>query len=156
MREACGDLTQSAHICQYLNTASGSVSCKWQMMMMILIIIIIIVNHDQSWWWRWWWWWCISTTRSSACPVVPGRAPVREQNVSLEVQRAGDPEKVCWLTYPSEKYQSISQLGWWFTIVGKNKTVPNHQLLYAFILFHVHAAFAMHQLNLVLNSTVTQ
>ena len=30
-----------------------------------------------------------------------------------------------WLTYPSEKYES--QLGWWFTIYGNIKNVPNHE-----------------------------
>ena len=31
----------------------------------------------------------------------------------------------CWLTYPSEKYES--QLGWLLPIYGKTKNVPNHQ-----------------------------
>jgi hypothetical protein len=33
-----------------------------------------------------------------------------------------------WATYPSEKYDGLRQLGWWFfPIYRKIKNVPNHQ-----------------------------
>ena len=32
---------------------------------------------------------------------------------------------IWWYTYPPEKYES--QWGWWFSIYGKIKNVPNHQ-----------------------------
>ena len=72
-------------------------------------------------------------------------------SITHRAQGQSQPVSGWWLTYPSEKWWSESQLGWWHSqLNGKIKNVPNHQpgvyiIVYVYIyIIYIYTLYTIH------------